>query len=150
MARSRVAVLSDIHGNSFALDAVLDDVASQGGVDEFWCLGDYVALGPDPVGVVSRLTALSDARFIRGNTDRYVTQGDRPEPSLNEAAADVSLLPRLVEVAQTFAWTQGMITAGGQLAWVSELPLDFREVLGGLQILAVHAAPGQDDGMGLP
>lgn len=147
---SRVALISDIHGNSLALDAVLEDVRHQGGVDEYWCLGDYVALGPDPVGVMSRLEALPAARFIRGNTDRYVAYGDRPEPSLDQVAADVRLLPRLVEVAHTFAWTQGMVTAADRLHWLSTLSLDFRSTLGTLRVLAVHAAPGQDDGRGIP
>ena len=147
---SRIALISDIHGNSVALDAVLDDVVHQGGVDEYWCLGDYVALGPDPIGVIARLEALPTARFIRGNTDRYVACGDRPEPSLEQAAADVSLLSRLVEVAHTFAWTQGMVTAVDRLHWLSTLPLDFRSTLGAVRVLAVHAAPGQDDGRGIP
>lgn len=51
--------------------------------------------------------------FIRGNTDRFVAFGDRPAPTMEEAASDRSLLPALVEVANTFAWTQGMVTAGG-------------------------------------
>ncbi len=54
----KIAVLSDIHGNSVALDAVLRDISSQGGVDAYWVLGDLVALGPDPVGVLERLSKL--------------------------------------------------------------------------------------------
>ena len=147
---SRIALISDIHGNSLALDAVLEDVGQQGGVDEYWCLGDYVALGPDPIGVMSRLEALTTVHFIRGNTDRYVAYGDRPEPSLDQVATDVSLLPRLVEVAHTFAWTQGMVTAADRLNWLLTLSLDFRRTLGAMRVLAVHAAPGQDDGPGIP
>lgn len=44
----RMAILSDIHGNSVPLDAVLTDMATQGAVDAYWLLGDWVALGPDP------------------------------------------------------------------------------------------------------
>ena len=60
----RVAVLSDIHGNSIALDAVLEDIEDRGGVDEYWLLGDYVAIGPDPVGVIRRLLALPNATLV--------------------------------------------------------------------------------------
>ncbi len=74
------ALLSDIHGNSVELDAVLEDIKSQGDVDAYWILGDLVAIGPDPVGVLQRLSILPNARFIRGNTDRYVVTGDRPHP----------------------------------------------------------------------
>ena len=74
----RIALLSDIHGNSIALDAVLTDIEQRGGVDEHWVLGDIVALGPDPVGVLERLTVLPADVFVRGNTDRYVVTGERP------------------------------------------------------------------------
>ena len=45
----RLAILSDIHGNPLALDAVLTDIQSQGEVDAYWVLGDFAALGYDPV-----------------------------------------------------------------------------------------------------
>lgn len=43
----RVAVISDIHGNLHALEAVLADI-DRSGVDETWCLGDVVGYGPRP------------------------------------------------------------------------------------------------------
>jgi predicted phosphodiesterase len=43
----KIAVLADIHGNSMALDAVIQDIEQSGGVDEFWILGDLVAIGLD-------------------------------------------------------------------------------------------------------
>jgi predicted phosphodiesterase len=147
----KIALLSDIHGNSLALDAVLDDIEKTGGVNAYWCLGDFVALGPDPVGVLQRLERLQNASFIRGNTDRYVAFGDRPAPTMEEAASDRSLLPALVEVANTFAWTQGMVTAGGWLDWLRSLPLEFRDhVAEDAPVLCVHSEPGRDDGPGLP
>jgi hypothetical protein len=76
----RIALLSDIHGNPIALDAVLDDVQDQGGVDAHWELGDLAAIGYDPVGVLERLVALPNVQFARGNTDRYLVTGERPPP----------------------------------------------------------------------
>ena len=67
----RLAILSDVHGNSIALDAVLADVSAAGGVDEYWVLGDHAALGPDPTGTIERLMALPNARFVRGNIDPW-------------------------------------------------------------------------------
>ncbi len=148
MARP-IALISDIHGNRVALDAVLADCASAG-VAEYWVLGDLVALGPDPVGVLERLTALPNARFIRGNTDRYVVTGDRPPPYAHDVGADPALLRVYAEVAGTFAWTQGALTAGGWLDWLAGLPLELRETLpDGTDFLGVHAAPGTDDGDGI-
>ncbi len=107
----KIALLADIHGNAIALDAVLADIERKGGADAFWVLGDLVAIGPDPVGVLERLSKLTNLRLIRGNTDRYVARGDRPGPSVAAVQADATLFTPLIQVANTFAWTQGMITA---------------------------------------
>jgi len=61
----RVAVLSDIHSNLAALEAVLEDL---GAVDAVWVLGDIVGYGPDPDAVVARLREL-DVVAVRGNHD---------------------------------------------------------------------------------
>jgi predicted phosphodiesterase len=151
MLDMRIALLSDIHGNSIALDAVLADIENRGGVDAFWVLGDLVALGHDPIGVLQRLSALPNARFVRGNTDRYVVTGDRPPPTFVDVKTNPQLLPVLVELAGTFAWTQGALTAAGWLHWLADLPLELHEVLpDGTRFLGVHAAPGADDGRGIP
>ena len=47
-----VAVLSDIHGNRHALEAVLDDVRARG-AGELWCLGDVVGYGADPAACIA-------------------------------------------------------------------------------------------------
>jgi predicted phosphodiesterase len=140
----RLALLSDVHGNSIALDAVLADVAAAGGVDGYWVLGDLVALGPDPNGVLERLDGLPGVDLLRGNTDRYVVTGERPAPSRTDDPAE------LVEIAATFAWTQGALTASGRLDDLAELPLELRRTLpDGTRLLAVHASPGRDDGAGV-
>lgn len=145
----KIALFSDIHGNAIALDAVLADIRAAGGVDEYWIVGDHVALGPDPNGVLERLTGLPNASFTRGNTDRYVVTGDRPAPTLEAVADDPGLLPRLVQVCRSFAWTQGMVTAGGWFDWLAGLPLHKDATLpDGTRLLAVHASPGKDDGRG--
>jgi len=146
----RLALLSDTHGNPIAVDAVLEDVEARGGVDGYWVLGDVVAIGYDPVGVLERLTALSNVRFLQGNTDRYVVTGERPYPQLDDVAADTELLPRLVEVAQTFAWTQGYVTAAGWFDWLAALPFEQRMTLpDGTRLLGVHVAPDRNDGEGV-
>jgi predicted phosphodiesterase len=147
---TRIALLSDIHGNLVALEAILADIEVQGGVDEYWVLGDLVAIGPQPVQVLERLNELPNLRLTRGNTDRYVATGDRPPPTPEAAIADPSLLPILIEVANSFSWTQGSITAHGWLAYLDALPLEQRAVLpDGSRLLGVHASPGCDDGQGI-
>jgi predicted phosphodiesterase len=145
----RLACISDIHGNDVALDAVLADIRRRG-VDEIWALGDLVALGPHPVEVLERLTEVPSIRFLAGNTDRYTVSGDRPPPSLEEAVAEPSLVPVLAEVAASFSWTAGMVTAAGWTEWLRALPRSQHLSLpSGDELLGVHADPVQDDGEGL-
>jgi predicted phosphodiesterase len=138
-----------MHGNSIALDAVLADIERSGGADAYFVLGDLAAIGHDPVGALERLVPLPGVRFVRGNTDRYVVTGDRPRPHLADAQQDPSLVPLLVEVANTFAWAQGALATNGWLDWLAALPLEDRfELPDGTRVLAVHASPGNDDGRG--
>jgi diadenosine tetraphosphatase ApaH/serine/threonine PP2A family protein phosphatase len=67
MSAVRVAILSDVHANLEALEAVLERAASLG-VEEFWVLGDLVGYGADPVGVVDQIGTLS-GRILSGNHD---------------------------------------------------------------------------------
>lgn len=142
----KLALLADIHSNSLALDAVLADVERHGGVDGFGLLGDYCAIGPDPVGTLERLAQLPLHFCIRGNTDRFLVTNERPEPSVHDAQQNSDLVPIVAEIAASFSWTQGAITAAGWYDWLHDLPLDYQEVLpDSTRLLAVHAAPGRDD-----
>ena len=45
----RALIVSDIHSNLEALDAVIADAGRHGGFDSVWCLGDMVGYGPGPL-----------------------------------------------------------------------------------------------------
>lgn len=148
----RIAILSDIHGNRVALDAVLADCANQGTIDAYWVVGDLVAMGPDPVGVMQRLRGLPNLHVVRGNTDRWLTDVHTEFPltpaEISRAASRQESAP--LELAYAMVWAQGALTASGDLAWLANLPLEYRTTLpDGTQVLCVHAAPGQDDGDGI-
>lgn len=66
----RVALISDLHGNELALEAVLVD-AKRAGHDELVCLGDVATLGPRPSAVLARLRDLG-CRCILGNHDEFM------------------------------------------------------------------------------
>src|SRR5579872_2161017 len=102
----RLAMLSDIHGNPLALDAVLADIQRQGGVDAYWVLGDFSALGYDPLTPLEKLATLPHTSFTRGNTDRYVVTDDLPIPA-EKALQEPPLLPQIIEMARSFSWTRG-------------------------------------------
>ena len=89
----RVALLSDIHSNLEALDAVL---AALPQVDRILVLGDIVGYGPDPNAVIARLRS-TGARAVRGNHDQAML-----EPSTLEW-----FNPHAAAAAR---WTQGVLT----------------------------------------
>ncbi|MCB0101095.1 MAG: metallophosphoesterase family protein [Anaerolineales bacterium] len=62
----RILVMSDIHANYTALEAVLKDA---GAVDETWCLGDLVGYGPDPNAVVEEIREIKNLTCLMGNHD---------------------------------------------------------------------------------
>jgi predicted phosphodiesterase len=62
----RILVISDIHANYTALEAVLENA---GPVDETWCLGDMVGYGPDPNAVMELIREIPNLTCILGNHD---------------------------------------------------------------------------------
>ena len=64
-----IAVISDVHGNAAALEAVLTDIASQGDCDTIWNLGDTVGYGPEPGRCLDLLAAVAPAITLVGNHD---------------------------------------------------------------------------------
>lgn len=142
----RLALLSDVHGNLAALDAVLSDLSAQAPVDEVWALGDLVAIGPDPVGVLERLHRLPNCRFLAGNSERYVRTGERPLPDPETAASR----PHLPGLIAGFSWTAGRLYESGWFDWLTSLPASLRgELSTGDKVVGVHATPDRDDGSGL-
>ncbi len=83
----RIAIISDIHGNLIALDAVLQDLNEQPPVDQLVVAGDLCLNGPCPRQVIERVQALQ-CPVIQGNTDfEIVTQApEKGEKKRNTAA----------------------------------------------------------------
>jgi diadenosine tetraphosphatase ApaH/serine/threonine PP2A family protein phosphatase len=100
----RIAVLSDIHSNLVALDAVL---AHAGDVDAIWQLGDVVGYGPDPDGVVARLVEVG-AIGVLGNHDAAALGGSEIDWFNSDARAAA-------------AWTRDTIGESTR-RWLGGLP----------------------------
>ncbi len=115
----RVAVLSDIHANLVALDAVIAAIPS---VDEVWQLGDIVGYGPEPDGVVARLREIG-ALGVRGNHDAAALGG--PEIEYFN-----------VDARRAMEWTRALINDETR-AWLRALP----EVLVRDGVTLVHGSP---------
>lgn len=122
----RVAVLTDIHANREAFEAVLADVAGHG-VDRIALLGDIVGYGADPDWCCDRAAALvaAGAICVRGNHDNAVAGGSEAMSPLAKRALD---------------WTSGRLSAG-QKAFLGALPFT-AEAEG---VLFVHASANRPE-----
>ena len=94
----RIALISDIHGNKIALQAVLDDIAGIG-VDQLVCLGDVATLGPDPTGAI-RLLQEQNCQCIMGNHDEFLFS-----PSL------IQTYTQAPDVLESIEWCQTQLTS---------------------------------------
>ncbi|HEY4218984.1 MAG TPA: metallophosphoesterase family protein [Gemmatimonadaceae bacterium] len=134
----RYALISDIHANLPALDAVLADIQTRGDVDAAFHLGDLVGYAPWPNEVVQRLR---DARIegVAGNYDSTVATdykhcGCRYEDAHQEELSHAS-----------YAWTRAHVTTETK-AFLRQLPfrLDVRPLGGhvaGPTLMLVHGTP---------
>jgi diadenosine tetraphosphatase ApaH/serine/threonine PP2A family protein phosphatase len=116
-----VAVLTDIHANLTALEAVLADIEA-GEAEEIWCLGDVVGYGAEPDACVDLVRERCDV-CLAGNHDLAVL-GGLDISSFSDAAAEAA------------AWTRENI-AEGTFEFLRELePTAEREGIG-----LFHASP---------
>jgi len=90
----RILVISDIHANFTALEAV---IAANAMVDAVWCLGDLVGYGPDPNECVERVRSLPNLTCLMGNHDAAVTDAMELEMFNHDAAAAIG-------------WTKSVLT----------------------------------------
>jgi predicted phosphodiesterase len=97
----RIAVVSDIHGNRQAFEAVLDEIEASD-CEELWCLGDLVGYGADPDACVS-LARDHAAICLAGNHDLGV-RGTLPLEEFSRGAALAATWTRETITAQTRAY----------------------------------------------
>jgi predicted phosphodiesterase len=122
-----VAILSDIHGNREALEAVLAAVASRP-AREIWCLGDLVGYNPDPDFCVDEILRRA-ARVVRGNHDKAV-------------AGLLSLEWFNPTAKEAIVWTR-RASGPGTLQRLARLPEGPAEAGGG--VVLCHGTPMDED-----
>lgn len=121
----RVLVLSDIHGNLHALEAVLKAAAP---FDALWNLGDVVGYGAFPNEVVEKMRALAQVN-VRGNHDR-VCCGLTSSAGFNPVAAAAA------------QWTQRKLSPEN-LEWLRAMPKG--PVAAGARAMCAHGSPLHED-----
>jgi putative phosphoesterase len=139
---TRIALLSDIHGNAAALDAALADVRRES-PDVVAVLGDLALNGPRPREVVDRVRELeaAGAVVIQGNTDIAVADLD-----MTAAFPWFDEVPTAnVDASQ---WTHDELSEE-QRNYLRRLPAERRLAIDETMILLCHASPGsQTAGLG--
>jgi predicted phosphodiesterase len=101
----RVAVVSDIHGNRQAFEAVLQEIG-ESSCSEMWCLGDLVGYGADP-DVCVELAREHAAICLAGNHD-LVVRGELPLEEFSRGAAVAAQWTQQTISAQTRAYLEGL------------------------------------------
>jgi diadenosine tetraphosphatase ApaH/serine/threonine PP2A family protein phosphatase len=101
----RIALLSDVHGNLPAFEAVLGDVEDQT-VEEVWCLGDLVGYGAQPDDCVQLARDRCDLS-LAGNHDLVVT-GDIPISDFSSSAAAAAKWTRETIADETLSYLKGL------------------------------------------
>lgn len=122
----RVALLSDIHANLHALEAVAKDAAARG-VDETWCLGDVVGYGGHPRETLAWIEEHAKL-IIKGNHDEAVATGDVTwfNPMAAQAARAHAQKLSPPDRARIYGWptTIGRDVAGHSVLMVHASPDD--------------------------
>lgn len=113
----RIAIVSDIHGNMTAWEAVWKDIQRRG-VDRIFCLGDLVGKGPQPAEVVDQIRSVCEV-VIRGNWDELV--------AVNQDVVD-------------FTWQAEQLGAE-RVAYLASLPFSYEFKISGRLVRLVHASP---------
>ncbi len=114
----RIALISDIHGNYPAWQAVLDDIDSRG-IKRIFCLGDLVGKGPDSIRITDSVRQRCEV-VLRGNWEE--------------------LIVRMSEQDELFGWHARRLGAE-RLAYLDSLPLRYDFVMSGRLFSFVHASP---------
>ena len=109
----KTAVITDLHANREAVEAVLDS-ARRHGAERFVLLGDFVGYGADPAWVVDEVRQLvrQGAIAVMGNHDQAVVRGSSP-----------NMRP---DARYVVDWTRGQLDAA-QLDFLASLPMTQRQ-----------------------
>lgn len=137
----RIAVISDIHGNDLAFEAVEADIHQQS-VDQIVCLGDAIQGGPQPSATVQRLRRLN-CPIVMGNADAWLLSGVE--------TGDEDIPPeRLKKMGEIREWSLSQLNADDQefiAEFQSTITLSLEQ---NLDLLCFHASPDSFDDVILP
>lgn len=113
----KIAILSDVHGNATALEAVIADAKNQG-ASEYWLLGDIFLPGPGANDLVALLKDLPITASVRGNWDDRVLEALDGQYGLED--------PQEVQLLRMTQYLMERMDPA-TIVWLRSLPLVVRE-----------------------
>lgn len=134
----KIAVISDIHGNMEALEAVLADITKEG-CEKIFALGDYAMAGPEPKKTVEWFMNNSnklDITMIQGNTDNMIANYTEELYKL--------LLDKAPVMAQALK-DDVKILSQEQKAFLNNLDEKKSIEIEGVRVLLVHGSPRKNN-----
>lgn len=134
----KIAVVSDIHGNMDAVNAVMQDIEKQK-CEKIFVLGDYAMAGPEPVQTVGYFMAKSyepNYKMIQGNTDLMIADYSS---ELYEAMK--SKAPLMVEALRNDV----KILTDSEKDFLKNLPVQLQIEEEGVKFLLVHGSPRKNN-----
>lgn len=131
----RVAIISDIHANFQALDAVMNDIKEQK-CEKVLCLGDLAMAGPEPVKVIDFVKAQKDWVVIQGNTDKMIAEYT---PELAKTVK--SIFPVMGNALDDDV----LIISEEQKEYLKNLPVQKELEIEGTKVLMVHGSPRRNN-----
>ena len=137
----RVVVISDMHGNDLAFEAVETDIQKQES-DQIVCLGDAIQGGPQPAAVVQRLRTLN-CPVVMGNADAWLISGV-------ETADEGIPSERLKKMGDIRNWSLSQLTEDDRAFIANFQPTVTLNLEDGLDLLCFHGSPTSFDDVILP
>jgi predicted phosphodiesterase len=137
----RLAIVSDIHGNCLALDAVLADLEAHP-ADQLLCLGDAIQGGPQPAESVARLRGLG-CPVVMGNADAWLLSG------VETGGEDISA-ERRRQLDAVRAWSLAQLSGADQAFVAGFVPTVELRLEGGRTLLGFHGSPSSFDDLIFP
>lgn len=128
----RIAIISDVHGNLTALDAVVSELKQQQ-PDVVFHGGDLATAGCNPAEVID---CIADAGWtgVLGNTDEMLWD----ESGIRAMEASSPKLKPLLATLDRFASTTKQMIGAQRIAWLKQLPPELRHE----DLVLLHASPG--------
>lgn len=130
----RIAIVSDVHANCIAFDAVLTELGNER-IDRTVCLGDALQGGPQPVETAARLRELA-CPVVMGNADSFLLTGNSKTP---HTASQIAVRD----------WTLGKLSQS-DLDFISTFQATVEIALGKSRLLAFHGSPASFDDIIFP